>query len=212
MVWHCCKRLRERIKSYDATDWGLFVLVVALAGLVLSVTYLVVHEERQNWAGLEYILPVRILDEAGTVPQVEGLPAPSFDDTSREIPARLTSTIDCVNNDCPAGLLPALVTVRWTRLEADGVRQLESYTVLEDFETNLVEGVNYFRGEVTSYTSQLNPFVFPEEGRDWAARDGRDVSVWRIEGDVVPLVGDADPIAWQTEVIHINHADDEGAS
>ena len=210
MLRNCCKALVARVKAYDATDWGLFTLVFALAGLGLSVVYVVIHEERQTFAGLEYTLPVRIIDAEGMVPEVDGLPAPSFDDATRDIPARLTATIDCVQYDCPAGLLPVLVTVRWQRLEADGIRQVERYTVLEDFETNLIEGVNYFRDEVTSYTTQLNPYVFPEEGRDWAARDGRDVSVWRIEGDVVPLVQDADPIAWQTEIIHISHAD-EGA-
>jgi len=211
MVRKCCKRLVGRVRSYDATDWGLFTLVFALAGLGISLVYVVVHEQREDWAGIEYVLPVRIIDAEGIVPQVDGLPAPSFYDTTRDIPARLTSTIDCVQYHCPPGLLPVVITVRWQRLEGDGVRTVERYTVLEDFETNLVEGVNYVRGEVSSYTAQLNPYVFPEEGRNWAAGDGRDVSVWRIEGDVVPLVGDADPIAWQTELIHISHTD-KGAS
>lgn len=183
-------------------DWLLLALTVVIVALGAALGVLLLTDD-DPWQGVSYLAPIAIIEYDNTIPTVDGVDIPSFyADEDTKIPARLTRVVNCADYTCPAGSFPYEVTVRWQLMDG-GVPQTTQITVLEGFESALIEGLDYICGESGEYIEQLNPFGVSDEVRAYIEAEGLDVSSWRIEGRVDFLVQGVEPVAWSTQVFNL---------
>ena len=190
MLKKCCRRLIERLKSYDLLDWGMFTLTFTLVLTVSVLVVTAVTPENKPWNAISYVLPAQVITADNYIPE-------SFT-RGDEVPVRITRVIDCINFTCPQEGLPTEVTVRWQLLNTEGGATTTLVTVLDAFPTTLVEGQEYRIGENSITTSQLAPIPVPAEAMGKTITEGGS-ALWRITGEVQPLVENAAPVPWQTQ-------------
>ena len=211
------RHILTRLRDADVTDWLFGLLFAVVAAAVALGIYIWLDDEPEPFNAIGYAAPAQVIDIESMVPQVEGtnLPTPSIT-VGEQVPVRLTRTMTCDTSDCPPGGIPLEITVKWQELildttdDDDNTTQSMSVTILEDFETQIQEGTDYEVGVFSIDTTQLTPFDFPDEVRSYILENDLDVSVWRIEGVTLPLIGGADPVGWSTEPIHIQNIQPEG--